>query len=155
MATGSGSGTGTDGRTGHPDSPETDGLAGRVGEPGRELSRWLGTGALPPEVEEPLRSPGGLSVRQTATVAAQEGRIAELAATNTALTERIARLERDLYGSRSEKRGKGSGIPSGQDGQEGGGGRRGGRPGRRKDRGDSVGDAGLRSAERPRFLTSP
>ncbi len=32
--------------------------AGRVGELGRELSRWLGTGALPPEAEEPLRSPG-------------------------------------------------------------------------------------------------
>ncbi len=42
--------------------------AGGVGGPGRELSRWLGTGALPPEAEEPLRSPGGLSGRQGTTV---------------------------------------------------------------------------------------
>ncbi len=44
--------------------------AGRVGELGRELSRWLGTGALPPEAEEPLRSPGGLSGLQAAAIAA-------------------------------------------------------------------------------------
>ncbi len=134
-------GSGTDGRKGRTASPDA---AGGIGELGRELSRWLGTGALPPEAEGPLRSPGGLSGLQAATVAAQEGRIAELLAQVAALTAQVARLERDLYGPRSERHGKGSDAPSGQDGQDSDGSRRGGRPGRRKERGDSVGDAGLR-----------
>ena len=161
------SGSGTDGRNGHPDSPDA---AGIVGGPGRELSGWLGTGALPPEVGEPLRSPGGLSGRLADTAAAQEGRVAELVAQGTAregrvagllaqvtaLTARITQLERDLYGPRPDRLGKGSDVPSGKDGGGGGDGRRrGGRPGRRKERGDSVGDAGLRPAERPRFPASP
>ena len=130
-------GSGTDGRTASPD-------AGGIGGLGRELSRWLGTGALPPEAEEPLRSLVELSGLQAATVAAQEGRIAGLLAQVAALTAQVARLERDLYGPRSERHGKGSDAPSGQDGQDSDGSRGGGKPGRRKERGDSVGDAGLR-----------
>ncbi len=99
-----------------------DGFAGRrrTGGPGRELSRWPGTGALPREAEEPLRSPGGLSGPQTATVAAREGRTAGPLAQVAALTAQVARLERDLYGPRPERHGKGSDAPSGQDGQGGG-----------------------------------
>ncbi len=141
-------GSGTDGRTASPD-------AGGAGGPGRELSRWLGTGALPPEAEGPLRSPGGLSGPQAATAAAREGRTAGPLAQVAALTARAARLERDLYGPRPERHGKGSDAPSGQDGQDSDGGRRGGRPGRRKGRGDPVGDAGPRPAARPRCPASP
>ncbi len=144
-------GSGTDGRTASPD-------AGGIGELGRELSRWLGTGALPPEAEGPLRSPGGLSGPQAATAAAREGRTAGPLAQAAALTARAARLERDLYGPRPERHGKGSDAPSGQDGQDGqdsDGSRRGGRPGRRRERGGSVGDAGLRPAARLPCPASP
>ncbi len=134
-----------DGRTASPD-------AGGIGGPGRELSRWLGTGALPPEAEEPLRSPGGLSGLQAATAAAREGRTAGPLAQVAALTAQVARLERDLYGPRPERHGKGSDAPSGQDGQ---GSRGDGRPGRRRERGDSVGDAGLRPAARLPCPASP
>ncbi len=75
-----------------------------------------------------------------------DGRTAGPLAQAAALTARVARLERDLYGPRSDRHGKGSDAPSGQDGQ----GSRGGRPGRRRERGGSVGDAGLRPAARLR-----
>ena len=79
-----------------------------------------------------------------ATIAAQEERIAELAAQVAALTAQIVQLQRDLYGSRSERRG--DGADGSEDTEEAGGkdGRRGGRPGRKKDRGDAVNDTGLR-----------
>ena len=118
---------------------------------GRELSAWLGNGALPEEAEEALRPLIELAGRLAsdkaglaATVTAQEGQIAELAAQVAALTARVARLQRDLHGPRSEKRkadGDGSGggeDPGGKDS------RRGGKPGRRKDRGDALNDTGLR-----------
>ncbi len=118
---------------------------------GRDLSRWLGDGTPPPEAEEALRSLIALSGRlasdkagMTATIAAQEGQIAGLAARIAALTAQIAQLQRDLYGSRSERRkegGDGSGSDDGADGKDG---RRGGRPGRGKERGDAVNDTGLR-----------
>ena len=142
-------GSGTDGRTASPDA------GGGIGGPGRELSRWLGTGALPPEAEGPLRSPGGLSGRRAATAAAREGRTAGPLAQAATLTARVARLERDLYGPRPDRHGKGSDAPSGQDGQDSDGSRGGGRPGRRKGRGDPVGDAGSRPAARPRCPASP
>ena len=118
---------------------------------GRDLSRFLGDGTLPPEAEEALRSLIELSGRlapdnaeMAATITAQEGRIAELVAQIAALAAQIAQLQRDLYGSRSERR-KEAG-----DGSEGGNvadrqdGRRGGRPGRKKERGDAVSDTGVR-----------
>ena len=118
---------------------------------GRDLSRWLGDGTPPPEAEEALRSLIALSGRlasdkagMTATIAAQEGQIAGLAARIAALTAQIAQLQRDLYGSRSERckeGGDGSGSDDGADGKDG---RRGGRPGRGKERGDAVNDTGLR-----------
>ena len=81
---------------------------------GRELSGLIGTGALAPEAEEALGSLIGLSRRleadkagMAATVAAQEGRIAELVAQIAALTHQVAQLQRDLHGSRSEKRKEG------------------------------------------------
>ena len=78
-----------------------------------------------------------------ATIAAQEGQIAELAAQVAALTAQIARLQRDLYGSRSER------SRQGGDGSDAGDSiRPGGKPGRRKQRGDSVSDTGLRFSGR-------
>ena len=158
---------------------EAAGLARDVETLGRDLSRWLGDDALPPEAAEAFRLLIDLSGRlaalhgelaatiaaqaghtaelaatiatreeQTAelaaTIAAQEKQIGELVAQIAALTGQIARLQRDLYGSRSEKR-KADGDSS--DGQQGPGSqdsRRGGKPGRRKDRGDALNDTGLR-----------
>ena len=133
---------------------------------GRELSGLIGTGALAPEAEEALGSLIGLSRRleadkagMAATVAAQEGRIAELVAQVAALTHQVAQLQRDLYGSRSEKHMEGTDGSGGTDGSKGGdraegadGGNRhrGGKPGRTKDRGDAVNGTGLRfSADAP------
>ena len=50
-----------------------------------------------------------------ATIAAQEARIAELAAQGAALAARIAQLRRDLYGSRPERRKEGEGGRDGED----------------------------------------
>ncbi len=117
----------------------------------RDLSRLLGGGAVAPEAEEALRSLIALSrrlasdnVNMAATIAAQEGQIAELAAQVAALTAQIAQLQRDLYGSRSERRGDGADGSDGDEAADGKDGRRGGRPGRRKERGDAVNDTGLR-----------
>ncbi len=125
--------------------------AGQVEELGRELARLLGDGALPPEAEEALRSLIALSGQlasdkadMAATIAAQEGRIAELAAEVAALTAQIVQLQRDLYGSRSERRregGDGSDDNQAADGKDR---RRGGKPGRTKARGDALNDTGLR-----------
>ena len=79
-----------------------------------------------------------------ATIAAQEKQIGELVAQIAALTGQIARLQRDLYGSRSEKRKAGGNGSDGQQGPDGQDSRRGGKPGRRKDRGDALNDTGLR-----------
>ena len=124
---------------------------GAVEELGRDLSRLLGDGALPPEAEEALRSLIALSRRlasdkagMAATIAAQEGQIAALAAQAAALTAQIAQLQRDLYGSRSERRGDGADGSDDDEGADGKDGRGGGRPGRRKERGDAVNDTGLR-----------
>ena len=115
---------------------------------GRELSRLLGDGALAPEAGESLRSLIGLSRRLAsdraelaATISAQEGQIAELAAQIAALTAQITQLQRDLHGSRSERRRDGSEGGNRADGKDR---RRGGKPGRRKDRGDAVNGTGLR-----------
>ena len=113
---------------------------------GRDLTLRLGDGTLsPPEAEEALRSLIGLSSRLAAlhadlaeTIAAQEARTAELAAQLAALTAQIARLQRDLYGSRSER------SKEGGDGSDARDARPGGKPGRRKERGDSVNGTGLR-----------
>ena len=122
-----------------------------AGDLGRELSRLIGTGTLPPEAGEALRALIALSGRlapdnagMAATIAAQEARIAELAAQIAALTARIALLQRDLYGSRSEKRGEDGDGPDGNEEGDGKAARRGGRPGRTKRRGDAVNDSGLR-----------
>ena len=127
---------------------------------GRELSGLIGTGALAPEAEEALGSLIGLSRRleadkaeMAATVAAQEGRIAELVAQIAALTHQVAQLQRDLHGSRSEKRkegGNGAEDANGSEHADGGNRHRGGKPGRTKDRGDAVNGTGLRfSADAP------
>ena len=113
---------------------------------GRDLTRRLGDGTLPPsEAEEALRSLIGLSGRLAAlhadlaaTIAAQETQMAELAAQGAALAAQIAQLQRDLYGSRSE------GNKADGDGSGARDARPGGRPGREKERGDSVSDTGLR-----------
>ena len=107
---------------------------------GRDLTRRLGDGTLPPsEAEEALRSLIGLSGRLATlhadlatTIAAQERQMAELAA-------QIAQLQRDLYGSRSERRKEGEDGRDGEDSR-----RQGGKPDRKKDRGDAVSDTGLR-----------
>ena len=133
---------------------------------GRELSRLIGDGALPPEAGESLRSLIGLSRRlasdraelaatisaqgghiaeMTATVAAQEGQIAELVAQIAALTAQITQLQRDLHGSRSERRRDGSEGGNRADGKDR---RRGGKPGRSKDRGDAVNGTGLRYSDK-------
>ena len=112
---------------------------------GRDLSRLIGTGTLPPDAEESLRSLIALARRlasdnaeMAATIAAQEERIAELVAQVAALAAQVVQLQRDLYGSRSERR-KEEG-----DGKDGKDRRQGGKPGRTKDRGDAVNDTGLR-----------
>ena len=128
-----------------------------VEELGRDLSRLIGDGTLPPEAGEALRSLVDLSGRlasdnttMAATITAQEARIAELAAQGAALAAQVAQLQRDLYGSRSERNKAGG---DGSDGKEGSGARDsrpGGKPGRKKDRGDAVSDTGLRfSADAP------
>ena len=118
---------------------------------GRDLSRLLGAGVLPPEAEEALRSLIALSGRlasdkadMAATIAAQERQLAELAAQVATLTARIVQLQRDLYGSRSEERKKGGDGPDGNEEDDGKAAHRGGRPGRTKQRGDAVNDTGLR-----------
>ena len=122
-----------------------------VEELGRRLSRLLGGGVLPPEAEEALRSLIALSGRlasdkaeMAATIAAQAGQIAELMAQITVITGQIAQLQRDLYGSRSEKRKEGGDASDGKEGPDSQDSRRGGKPGRRKDRGDAVNGSGLR-----------
>ena len=118
---------------------------------GRDLSRLLGDGTLSAEAEEALRSLIALSGRLAsdkaelaATIAAQEGRIVGFVAQIAALTARIAQLQRDLYGSRSERRKDGGDGSDGKEGSEAGDARPGGKAGRRKDRGDAVGGTGLR-----------
>ena len=125
-----------------------------VEELGRDLSRLIGTGTLPPKAGKSLGSLIELAGRlasdnatMSATIAEQERQIAELAAQLAALTAHIAQLQRDLYGSRSERNKAGG---DGADGEEGSGARDkrpGGKPGRRKDRGDSVNGTGLRFNE--------
>ena len=130
---------------------------------GRDLTRRLGDGTLPPpEAEEALRSLIGLSGRLAAlhadlaeTIAAQEARIAELAAQLGALTAQIARLQRDLYGSRSERNKAGEDGADGKEGSEAGDKRPGGKPGRSKDRGDSVNGTGLRFNEKAPVIDIP
>ena len=121
---------------------------------GRDLSRLIGDGTLPPEAEEALRSLIALAerlasdnARMAVTIAAQEGRIAELAAQVAALTAQIVQLQRDLYGSRSERRREGEDGSDDDRGADGKDRRRGGRPGRKKERGDAVNDTGLRFNE--------
>ena len=124
-----------------------------VEELGRRLSRLLGGGGLQPEADEALRSLITLSGRlasdkaeMAATIAAQERQIAELMAQITVLTAQITQLQlqRDLYGSRSEKRKEGGDGSDGKEGPDSQDSRRGGKPGRRKDRGDAVNGSGLR-----------
>ena len=130
---------------------------------GRDLTRRLGDGTLPQsEAEEALRSLIGLSGRLVAlhadlaaTIAAQERQIGEFAAQVTALAAQIAQLQRDLYGSRSERNKAGG---DGSDGKEGSGARDrrpGGKPGRSKDRGDSVNGTGLRFSENAPVIDIP
>ncbi|MDE0378983.1 MAG: IS66 family transposase [Rhodospirillales bacterium] len=126
-----------------------------VEELGRELARLLGDGALPPEAADALRSLIALSERlasdkvdMAAMIAAQEGRIAELAAQVAALTGQIALLQRDLYGSRSERRREDGDTSDDNQAARGKDRRRGGRPGRTKQRGDAVNDTGLRFNDR-------
>ena len=107
---------------------------GAVEELGRELARLLGDGALPPEAEEALRSLIALSGRLASDKA-------DMAAT---LAAQIAQLQRDLYGSRSERRREGGDGFDDNEAARGKDGRRGGRPGRRKERGDALNDTGLR-----------
>lgn len=122
-----------------------------VEELGRRLSRLLGGGGLQPEADEALRSLITLSGRlasdkaeMAATTAAQERQIAKLMAQITVLTAQITQLQRDLYGSRSEKRKEGGDGSDGKEGPDSQDSRRGGKPGRRKDRGDAVNGSGLR-----------
>ena len=119
-----------------------------VGELGGGLARLTGGGTLTPEDGESLASLIALATQlaadkagMAATITAQEGRIAELAAQLAALTARIARLQRDLYGPRSEKRRDTADDDAHTDMARR---RPGGRPGRRKARGDAVNDTGLR-----------
>ena len=122
-----------------------------VEELGRDLSRLIGDGTLPPKAEKSLRSlielAGRLAsdnARMAEKIAAQERQIAELAAQLAALTARIAQLQRDLHGSRSERNKAGGDGADGKEGSEAGDRRPGGKPGRKKDRGDSVNGTGLR-----------
>ena len=122
-----------------------------VEELGRDLSRLIGTGTLPPKAEKSLGSLIELAGRlaadnatMNATIAAQERQIAELAAQGAALAAQIAQLQRDLHGSRSERNKAGGDGADGKEGSEAGDRRPGGKPGRKKDRGDSVNGTGLR-----------
>ena len=125
-----------------------------VEERGRDLSRLIGDGTLPPEAEKALRSlierAGRLAsdnATMAATIAAQEARIVELATQLAALTAQIARLQRDLYGSRSERNKEGGDGSDGKEGSKAKDARPGGKPGRKKERGDSVNGTGLRFNE--------
>ena len=125
-----------------------------VEELGRDLSRLIGDGTLPPEAEKALRSlierAGRLAsdnATMAATIAAQEARIVELATQLAALTAQIARLQRDLYGSRSERNKEGGDGSDGKEGSKAKDARPGGKPGRKKERGDSVNGTGLRFNE--------
>ena len=117
--------------------------------PGRieELDRQLPDLILAPQDEAALRSLIELARQLAATITAQEAQIAGMAGQIATLADQIARMQRELYGSRSEKRGEdaaaGEGGAQGKDKPEG---RRrpGGKPGRRKDRSGSVNEAGLR-----------
>ena len=130
-------------------SSEAAGLARDVETLGRDLGAWLGKNHLPPEAAEALRSlidrSGRLAALQgdlAATISAHEGKLADLVAQVTALSAQIVRLERTLYGSRSEKKkdsAQGTDDASAADTR-----RRGGKPGRRKERGDALSDTGLR-----------
>ena len=130
-----------------PACSEAAGLARDVETLGRDLGAWLGKNRLPPEADEALRSlierSGRLAALQgelAATIAAQESGLADLVAQVTALSAQVVRLERTLYGSRSEKKkDSAEGDASGAETR-----RRGGKPGRRKERGDAVSDSGLR-----------
>ena len=90
-------------------SAEAAALARDIETLGRNLGAWLGKNLLPPEAAEALRSlierPGRVAALQgevAAAIAAQESDLAELVTPVTALSAQIARLERTLYGSRSE-----------------------------------------------------
>ncbi len=94
---------------------------GRIEEPGRQLPDLV---PAPPD-EAALRQPIELARQPAATITAREGQIAGMAA-------RIARMQRELHGSRPEK-GKGSNAPpDSKDGSATGRKRTrpGGRPGR-------------------------
>ncbi len=119
-----------------------------VDELGRDLTRLLAGGTLPGEAAEALSSLIALAGRlaadkaaMAATIAAQEGQIADLAAQAATLTTQIVQLQRDLYGSRSEKRKDTADAAGVADTARR---RAGGKPGRKKDRGDALNDSGLR-----------
>ena len=78
---------------------EAAGLAREVETLGRELSRWLGDGGLPPEADEALRSLSAVSGRlsalqaeMVATIDTQAGQTADLAATIATQERQIAEL---------------------------------------------------------------
>ena len=70
-------------------------------------------------------------------IAAQQARIAKLAAQVAALTAQIIQLQRDLYSSRSERRG--DGVDGSDDNEAASV-----KDGRKKERGDAVNNTGLR-----------
>jgi len=84
--------------------PEAGDLAGQIETLVRELPRLLEETVLAPQLAAMLRSLIDLSGQLAARARAQETHIVETQGALTALSAQIARLERDLYGSRSEKK---------------------------------------------------
>jgi len=124
--------------------PEAGDLAGQIEILVRELPRLLEETVLAPQLAGMLRSLIDLSGQLAARARAQETHIVETQGALTALSAQIARLERDLYGSRSERKkpAKGTDETDGTTATDTR--RRGGKPGRKKDRGDAVTGSGLR-----------
>jgi len=128
-----------------PPAGDAGDLVDRVEILGQELSRMLEDAVLAPPVAGMVRSLIDMSGQLAARTKAQDAHIAEMVVTLSALTAQIARLERTLHGSRSEKKkdsADGAGDTSAADNR-----RRGGKSGRRKERGDAVTDTGLRFTE--------
>ena len=121
--------------------PDAADLVGQIETLAREVTRLLEDSVLPPQVAGALRSLIDVALQLAARAKAQETHIVETQAALAALTAQIARLERTLYGSRSERRTDSTEAAGAGDGT---GKRRGGKPGRKKDRGDALTDSGLR-----------
>ena len=138
-------------------TPSSDPLVGRIEALSGKAAGWLDDDSLPPEVTETIRSLIDLTRQLAAVNAAQQEKIAELAATVAVLSTQIANLQRTLYGSRSEKRRANTddadnsgdfGLDDKPGATDDNDSRRGGKRGRKKKRSDAVNDAGLRYTDK-------